>query len=160
MNFTPAIFKDLLQFFQRLLIAVLRRNINMKKSKKLALGIIFLVLVAAGAYNVYSNQGVSAEKKLNKALKSGKPVLLYFHLGGCAGCIEQEEILDGMESEHGGRVMFVRADFAENQEMFKEYAGLVWAFPVIVVFDSDGAVVERYAGVTEQDELERALSLN
>lgn len=129
----------------------------MKKSKKLAIGIIFLILAAAGAYNVYSSRGSPAEKELGKALKSGKPVLLYFHSFGCAGCIEQEEILDEMEGEHAGRVVFVRADFAGNREMFKEYAGLVASFPVIVIFDSEGGVVKRYAGVTEKAELESAL---
>ena len=129
----------------------------MKKSKKLALGLIFLILVAGGVYNVSKSSGGGAEKELNKALKSGKPVLLYFHSVECASCKEQSEILDEMESEHAGKVVFVRADYAGNREMFKEYAGLVASFPVIVIFDSDGGVVKRYAGVTEKAELESAL---
>lgn len=129
----------------------------MEKSKKAALVIIFFALATAGAYNVYSSHGSPLEKELNKALKSDKPVLLYFHSMGCASCVEQEAILDEMEAELGGRVVFVRADFAGNQKMFNEYAGLVSAFPVVIVFDKEGEVVERYSGVTEKAELERAL---
>lgn len=129
----------------------------MKKSKKLAIVIIFVALALAGAYNVYINQGSPSEKELNKALKSGKPVLLYFHSMGCASCIEQEEILEHLESERGSEAVFVRADYAGNQELFNEYAGLVSAFPVVVIFNSEGEVVEKYTGVTEKGELERAL---
>lgn len=129
----------------------------MEKSKKVAIGIIFIGLVAAGAYNVYESQGSTTEKELGKALKSGKPVLLYFHSGGCAGCVEQEAILDEMEREHSGKMVFVWAAFAENREMFKTYAGIVSSFPVVVVFDDEGELVKRYSGVTQKAELEGAL---
>jgi thiol-disulfide isomerase/thioredoxin len=129
----------------------------MEKSKRAALAVVFVALAAAGAYNVYINQGAPVKEELNKALNSDKPVLLYFHSRGCASCIEQEEILDRLESERGGEIAFVRADFAENREMFNEYAGLVSAFPVVVIFNSEGEIVEKYSGVTEKAELERAL---
>lgn len=129
----------------------------MEKSKKIALAIIFFGLAAAGAYNVYINQGAPLEKELAEALGSGKPVLLYFHSRGCASCIEQAEILVELEGERGGEAVFIWADFAGNRGMFNEYAGLVSAFPVVIVFDGEGGVVEKYSGVTEKAELERAL---
>lgn len=129
----------------------------MEKPKRNALVVIFIVLAAAGAYNVCSTRGSVAERDLDTALGSGKPVILYFHSAGCADCIEQEAILDEIEVEQEGRVVFVRADFAGNREMFNEYAGLVASFPVVVVFNSDGAIVERYSGVTKRAELEGAL---
>ena len=129
----------------------------MEKSKKVAIVIIFFGLAAAGIYNAYSSQGTPMEKELGKALESGKPVILYFHSTGCADCIEQEAILDEIEREQAGRVVFVRATFAENREMFSEYAGIVASFPVVVVFDSDGELVKRYSGVTEKAVLEGAL---
>jgi thioredoxin 1 len=132
----------------------------MKKSKMLTLGLVLLILVFAGAYNVYETSGGPAENELNEALKSGKPVLLYFYSATCASCKEQSKILDAMESEHGDRVMFVRVDASGNWGLLREYEGIFASFPVIVIFDSESTVVERYAGVTEQDELERALALD
>lgn len=129
----------------------------MEKPKKIALALVFVALAAAGAYNVYINQGSPLEKELGRALGSGKPVLLYFHSMGCASCVEQEEILVELEAERGGGAVFIWADFAGNREMFNEYAGLVPAFPVVIVFDKEGEIVKRYSGVTEKSELERAL---
>ncbi len=100
----------------------------MKKSKKIAMGLIFLGLAATGAYTIYTSSGSPEERELNSALESGKPVLLYFHSVGCVACIEQEEILDAIERAHAGKVIIVRADFVENQELFKEYAGIVSSF--------------------------------
>ncbi|MBU2560484.1 hypothetical protein KKA03_06270, partial [archaeon] len=69
----------------------------MEKPKIVILVVVFVALAAAGAYNVYINQGSPLEKELGKALGSGKPVLLYFHSMGCGSCIEQEEILVELE---------------------------------------------------------------
>jgi thiol-disulfide isomerase/thioredoxin len=132
----------------------------MKRTKKAAIGFIFLALVAVGAYNIYVNQGSPQERELNRALGSGKPAVLYFHSAGCAACIEQEEILSAMEGEYKDEVAFIWADFAGNREMFKKYAGIVSSFPVVVVFDSDGTAVKRYSGLTGKEELEGALGLD
>jgi thioredoxin 1 len=76
-----------------------------------------------------------------------------FYADWCGPCKTQDPILDELAEEYGD-VEFQKIDVDQDQETANEYS--VRSLPTLVVENDDG-VVERFVGVTQRDQIEKAL---
>ncbi|MEF8801679.1 MAG: thioredoxin [Halolamina sp.] len=76
-----------------------------------------------------------------------------FYADWCGPCKTQDPILDELAEEYGD-VQFEKIDVDQDQETANEYS--VRSLPTLVIENEDG-VVERFVGVTQRDQIEKAL---
>jgi thioredoxin 1 len=83
------------------------------------------------------------------------PVILKdFYADWCGPCKTQDPILEELADEYPD-VDLEKVNVDEQQEVANEYQ--VRSLPTLIVENDDG-IVERFVGVTQQDDLETALS--
>lgn len=93
---------------------------------------------------------------LDKALATGKPILLEFATPGhCSVCDRQLQITKSLLDKYQADVLFLHMDQYENPEAFKAYRvmGEPWTF----VIDSQGIVRYQQPGVMLYGEMEVAI---
>jgi len=93
---------------------------------------------------------------LDKALATGKPILLEFATPGhCSVCDRQLQITKSLLDKYQADVLFLHMDQYENPEAFKAYRvmGDPWTF----VIDSQGIVRYQQPGVMLYGEMEVAI---
>ncbi|NDU85313.1 MAG: thioredoxin family protein [Ferrovum sp.] len=93
---------------------------------------------------------------LDKALATGKPILLEFATPGhCSVCDRQLQITKAMLDKYQSQVLFLHMDQYENPEAFKTYRvmGDPWTF----VIDSKGIVRYEQAGPMLYREMDSAI---
>ncbi len=93
---------------------------------------------------------------LDKALATGKPILLEFATPGhCSVCDRQLQITKALLDKYQSQVLFLHMDQYENPEAFKAYRvmGDPWTF----VIDSKGIVRYQQAGPMLYPEMETAI---
>lgn len=77
-----------------------------------------------------------------------------FYADWCGPCKTQDPILEELLEDYPD-VEFEKVDVDEAQDVANEYQ--VRSIPTVVVENEDG-VVERFVGVTQRDDIERALA--
>ena len=93
---------------------------------------------------------------LDKALKTGKPILLEFATPGhCSVCDRQLQITKAMLDKYQSQVLFLHMDQYENPEAFKAYR--VFGDPWTFVIDSKGLVRFQQPGSMLYGEMDRAI---
>ena len=75
--------------------------------------------------------------------KSGKLVLVYFHLPSCAKCATWNSVADGLVKDSDGKVKLVKLNVADNQGLANKLN--ILGAPSFIVY-RDGAEVERFVG--------------
>ncbi len=93
---------------------------------------------------------------LDKALATGKPILLEFATPGhCSICDRQLQITKSLLDKYQGQVLFLHMDQYENPEAFKAYQvmGDPWTF----VIDAKGIVRYQQPGPMLYREMESAI---
>ncbi len=80
--------------------------------------------------------------------------LLDFHADWCGPCKTQDPIIDELKDDWGDRFEVEKVDVEEREDVANEYK--VRSLPTVVIENDDG-VVERFVGVTQREDLERAL---
>jgi thiol-disulfide isomerase/thioredoxin len=93
---------------------------------------------------------------LDKALATGKPILLEFATPGhCSVCDRQLQITKSLLDKYQSQVLFLHMDQYENPEAFKAYRviGDPWTF----VIDSHGIVRYQQPGPMLYNEMETAI---
>ena len=93
---------------------------------------------------------------VDKALGSGKPVLLEFATPAhCTPCDRQLQMIKSLAQEYQGKMIFIHMDQYDNPEAYKAYhvPGDPWTF----VIDRRGIVRFQQAGAMLYDELENAI---
>ncbi len=93
---------------------------------------------------------------VDKALSSGKPVLLEFATPAhCTPCDRQLQMIKSLAQEYQGKMIFIHMDQYDNPEAYKAYhvPGDPWTF----VIDSRGVVRFQQAGAMLYNELEDAI---
>jgi thioredoxin 1 len=75
----------------------------------------------------------------------------------CTSCKEQTPIVEELEREYEGRVIFLEIDADEYPGLLKNYNPFGY-LPTIVIFDNKGAEEQTYIGVVEKEELEKVIS--
>jgi thioredoxin 1 len=78
-----------------------------------------------------------------------------FYADWCGPCKTQDPIVEELEDDLGERLSVEKIDVDENQDIANEYQ--VRSIPTIVIEGEDGAVVEKFIGVTQREELESAI---
>lgn len=76
-----------------------------------------------------------------------------FYADWCGPCKTQDTILEELESERDD-FEIEKVDVDENQEIANDYQ--VRSLPTIVIEDDEG-VVERFIGVTQREDIEKAI---
>ena len=93
---------------------------------------------------------------LDKALATGKPILLEFATPGhCSVCDRQLQITKAMLDKYQNQVLFLHMDQYENPEAFKAYR--VFGDPWTFVIDSKGLVRYQQPGSLLYGEMEAAI---
>jgi thioredoxin 1 len=121
----------------------------MRKIIFVALGLIIVGCLSQG-------NAEPGAKELSNALKSNKPVLLFFHADWCAICKDQAPIINELEKTYGSEVIFIEADADENPELLARY-NLLKTLPTIVLFDREGRVKAVFPGFVRKEVLEEKL---
>ncbi|NOZ77226.1 MAG: thioredoxin family protein [Euryarchaeota archaeon] len=91
---------------------------------------------------------------LRAALSSGYPVVVTFNASWCPSCRRQAPIMEELERAHPG-VVFLAIDTDQYPALADGY-GVVY-LPTIMIFDSEGQVVESFIGLTGKEKLEMVL---
>jgi len=86
---------------------------------------------------------ISENQFEEKVKKSGKLVLVFFHLPSCAKCATWNGVADGLVKDSEGKVKLVKLNVAENQGLASKLN--VLGAPSFIVF-RDGEEVERFVG--------------
>ena len=76
-----------------------------------------------------------------------------FYADWCGPCKQQDPILEDLEAEWEN-VEFEKIDVEEQQDVANQYE--VRSLPTLVVENDDG-IIDRFIGLTQADEIERAL---
>jgi thioredoxin 1 len=113
----------------------------------LALGVIFAGLAVAWlTLHPVQTPLMEDAQKVQDMIGRGQPVLLEFQSPYCIACTQMKPIVDGLEHELQGRVLFIRLNVQE--EAGRELAPL-YGFqytPTFIYFDAQGNEVWREVG--------------
>ncbi len=77
-----------------------------------------------------------------------------FYADWCGPCKTQDTILEELEDARGDEFDIEKINVDENQELANDYQ--VRSLPTLIVENEDG-VVERFIGVTQQEDIEQAI---
>jgi thioredoxin 1 len=77
-----------------------------------------------------------------------------FYADWCGPCKTQDPILEELMEDWGDRVTLEKINVDEDQDVANEY--LVRSLPTLIV-EVDDTVVERFVGVTQREDIEKAL---
>lgn len=91
------------------------------------------------------------DNPLNKALKSGKPVVADFGRGTCVPCKMMEPILKKLQKDYEGKASILILDVGEYASLSRKYG--VRMIPTQIFFDANGKEVHRHQGFMPEDNL-------
>ena len=87
----------------------------------------------------------------NKALASGKPVLVDFGANSCIPCRQMRPILKEISKEYSEKTRVLVIDVYKFQDLARQYQ--VQLIPTLVFFDSKGKEVFRHLGAWEKESI-------
>ena len=80
--------------------------------------------------------------------------LLDFYADWCGPCKKQDPILEELDEAYDD-VEFVKIDVDDEQDVANQYR--VRSLPTVVI-ERDGEIIDRFVGVTQQDDIDDALA--
>lgn len=86
----------------------------------------------------------NTEEELNKALESGRPVLVDFGSNSCIPCRQLRPVLHEIRKEQAGKLEVLVIDIYKQQALASQYR--IQVMPTLVFFDSTGKEVVRRQG--------------
>lgn len=93
-----------------------------------------------------SMQNTSAD--FDAAMRSGKPVVVYFNEAWCSKCKDQGPIIESINTAVGGSAVVVVLDRSKNPQVASKYN--ITVAPNMLIFDGDGNVIRTgYANITK-----------
>jgi len=93
----------------------------------------------------------NTKEDLEKALKTGKPVLVDFGANSCAPCRQLRPILKEVSKEYFEKANVLVIDVYKYQDLAKQHAIMV--IPTLVFFDAKGKEVFRHMGVLDKEKI-------
>jgi thioredoxin len=95
------------------------------------------------------------EKVIKKSEKM--PVVVDFYADWCGPCHMLAPIMEKVEDEFEGKVVFVKINVDNNPKSSKEYG--VTGIPAVKIF-KDGAVADEFVGLQPEDMIKKWLKKN
>ncbi len=104
-------------------------------------------------------QSPNTVEDLQKALKSGKPVLLEMYTDTCPQCKKLAPIIEELEREYGDKVVFIKINANANEENAKLLCmhNPMCTVPTVVIFDKNGNRKNVIIGYRTKDVLENEI---
>ncbi len=93
---------------------------------------------------IKGNEILKNTKKIEKKLKEGKPLILFFYTDWCFYCRKLIPIIKEFESEFSNKVGIIWINIDEDYKMADIFG--VPGVPVITIINKHGLVVERFGG--------------
>ena len=93
----------------------------------------------------------NTKEDFEKALKTGKPVLVDFGANSCAPCRHMRPILKEVEKEYSEKTKVLIIDVYKYQDLAREHK--VMLIPTLVFFDSKGKEAFRHMGVLDKEKI-------
>jgi len=99
---------------------------------------------------------ITSRSEFNKALKSGKPVVVKFYATWCPNCTSFKPTFEAAAARHDG-ITFLAGDIDKKamDTLSDEYG--VEELPGTIFFDAEGKKVAHHKGSLSEDELDAAL---
>jgi thioredoxin 1 len=91
----------------------------------------------------------------SEVVKSGTPVLVDFWAEWCMPCRMLSPTIDAVADEFAGKVKVGKVDTDANRNTAVKYA--INAIPTVILF-KDGEVRKKFVGLTNKDDLSRAIN--
>jgi len=104
-----------------------------------------------------AEDGPDPAASFEEALGAGRPIYVLFHSATCAPCVEIDAVASRVVPEYEGRVSFVDVytDDPRARPLFARFA--FQYIPTSFFLAADGAVVDQYTGVLNDDEMRSRL---
>ncbi len=93
----------------------------------------------------------NTKEDFEKALKTGKPVLVDFGANSCAPCRQMRPILKEVEKEYSEKANVLIIDVYKYQDLAREHK--IMLIPTLVFFDSKGKEAFRHMGVLDKEKI-------
>jgi len=100
---------------------------------------------------IKTQEALTADNPLNKALKSGKPVVTDFGRGTCVPCKMMEPILKKLRKDYEGRASVLILDVGKYASLSRKYG--VRIIPTQIFFDATGKEVYRHQGFMPEEDI-------
>ncbi|MFH1227611.1 MAG: thioredoxin family protein [Planctomycetota bacterium] len=111
------------------------------------------VIIVKQYHRSFQTAGIKPEESavnpLDRALKTGRPVLADFGRGTCIPCKAMKPILDELSAAYKGRAEIFIFDIDKYSELTEQYA--VNMIPTQIFFNKSGQEVWRHEGFLEKD---------
>jgi thioredoxin 1 len=91
-----------------------------------------------------ADTATNTEEEFNKALKSGRPVLVDFGSNSCIPCRQLRPILQEIRKEQAGKLEVLVIDIYQHQSLAGQYR--IQVMPTLVFFDATGKEAARRQG--------------
>ncbi len=119
---------------------------------------IAIVVLAIGIPLVGGAQN-SIDSMLDDALEQGKPGFLFFYSEGCGDCDKEKPIINGLERDYEGRVVFIYISYKEELQAVEEFnVNKTPTMLLVVGKDSNGEFVfQRFDDFTSEEKLRDSL---
>ena len=101
---------------------------------------------------------VQAEEYLNpieRALKTGNPVIVDFGRDMCIPCVKMKPILEELKEEYKGKVEIVIINVDDLPSLAKSYR--IMLIPTQIFLDSEGKEIYRHVGFMSKEEIKKKL---
>ena len=98
----------------------------------------------------------NTSEEFNKAVKSGKPLLVDFGANNCVPCRQLRPILKDLAKEQSGKAEILIIDVYKFKSLAAEYK--IQVVPTLVFFDKAGKEVYRHMGAWDKDSIVKKLA--
>lgn len=105
---------------------------------------------------VARQNSAAMDNVVDKARKSGEPLLVDFGADGCRPCEMMTPILDSLRKDYAGKANVLFVHVREQQILASRYG--VQSIPVQVFFDKEGKEVFRHVGFFAKDQIQAKLT--
>lgn len=98
----------------------------------------------------------NTSEEFNKAVKSGKPLLVDFGANNCVPCRQLRPILKDLAKEQTGKAEILIIDVYKYKSLASEYK--IQVVPTLIFFDKSGKEVYRHMGAWDKDSIVKKLA--
>ncbi|GAM08340.1 thioredoxin [Geobacter sp. OR-1] len=120
---------------------------------KLSITTLAITLMLAGF--AHAELPAATDAVVNRALLSGKPVVLDLGARTCIPCKQMAPILESMSKEYQGKASVLFIDVREDQAAAKKFK--VQMIPTQIFFNAQGKEVKRHIGFMDKPDIVKEL---